>query len=192
VNDIRVCIKFKNNLLYKRIFEKYSSVAHFCKKTNLNPVEVGKYLNFKTSPISRRSYCSNICIGGAWIKEYAIKIANALDCSLLEIFPEQIWGLIHKEYNIEIDSTILIRYNENMAIEEEPQNFKGLYEALSMLTQKEEEVLRMRFGLDGEIMTNEKIGRFFNLSGVRISQIEGKALRKMRHPKNRRLPCPAN
>jgi RNA polymerase primary sigma factor len=54
---------------------------------------------------------------------------------------------------------------------------------LSTLTSREEQVLRMRFGIGGEaVHTLEEIGRGFRLSRERIRQIEVKALKKLRHP----------
>jgi RNA polymerase primary sigma factor len=65
--------------------------------------------------------------------------------------------------------------------------FAGLKEqtdgVLKTLTQREEEVLRMRFGVgDGAEHTLEEVGRYFNVTRERIRQIESKALRKLRHP----------
>ena len=53
---------------------------------------------------------------------------------------------------------------------------------LGTLTNREEEVLRLRFGLDGSSETLMSIGRMYNLSASRIRHIESKALRKLRHP----------
>ena len=58
-----------------------------------------------------------------------------------------------------------------------------LAEVLKTLTPREEEVLRLRFGLkDGRPRTLEEVGKVFNVTRERIRQIEAKALRKLRHP----------
>jgi RNA polymerase primary sigma factor len=58
-----------------------------------------------------------------------------------------------------------------------------LHEVLKTLTEREQEVLTLRFGLaDGYSRTLEEVGRKFNVTRERIRQIEAKALRKMRHP----------
>jgi len=58
-----------------------------------------------------------------------------------------------------------------------------LINVLETLTQREEEVLRLRFGLDdGRDRTLQEIGEKFCVSRERIRQIEAKALRKLRHP----------
>jgi RNA polymerase primary sigma factor len=55
--------------------------------------------------------------------------------------------------------------------------------ALAVLSEREREVLEMRFGLmDGKEHTLEEVGQFFNVTRERIRQIEAKALRKLRHP----------
>ena len=62
-------------------------------------------------------------------------------------------------------------------------------DALGGLTQREQEVLRLRFGLDdGRSRTLEEVGKEFKVTRERIRQIEAKALRKLRHPsRSRRL-----
>jgi len=58
-----------------------------------------------------------------------------------------------------------------------------LSDVLGTLTDREEKVLRLRFGLtDGRQRTLEEVGREFNVTRERIRQIEAKALRKLRHP----------
>ena len=58
-----------------------------------------------------------------------------------------------------------------------------LMEVLPTLTEREQKVLRLRFGLDdGRPRTLEEVGKQFNVTRERIRQIEAKALRKLRHP----------
>jgi len=60
-------------------------------------------------------------------------------------------------------------------------------EVLETLTPREARVLRMRFGLDdGNAYTLEEVGQKFGLTRERIRQIEGKALRRLRHPRRSR------
>lgn len=58
-----------------------------------------------------------------------------------------------------------------------------LLQVLSTLTPREQEVLRMRYGIDdARAKTLEEVGKEFNVTRERIRQIEAKALRKLRHP----------
>ncbi len=69
------------------------------------------------------------------------------------------------------------QYANNQLLKDEINN------VLSGLTEREEKVLRLRFGLyDGRTRTLEEVGREFNVTRERIRQIEAKALRKLKHP----------
>ncbi|MCM1549476.1 MAG: RNA polymerase sigma factor RpoD [Clostridium sp.] len=62
-----------------------------------------------------------------------------------------------------------------------------LVEVLDTLTEREQKVLRLRFGLDdGRARTLEEVGKEFSVTRERIRQIEAKALRKLRHPSRSR------
>ena len=63
-----------------------------------------------------------------------------------------------------------------------------LMDVLSTLTEREQKVLRLRFGLDdGRPRTLEEVGRQFNVTRERIRQIEAMALRKLRHPSRSKI-----
>ena len=69
------------------------------------------------------------------------------------------------------------QYASNQLLKDEINN------VLSGLTEREEKVLRLRFGLyDGRTRTLEEVGKEFNVTRERIRQIEAKALRKLKHP----------
>ena len=62
-----------------------------------------------------------------------------------------------------------------------------LEEAMASLTERERNVIKLRFGLDdGKTRTLEEVGKEFNVTRERIRQIEAKALRKLRHPSRSR------
>jgi RNA polymerase primary sigma factor len=62
-----------------------------------------------------------------------------------------------------------------------------LEDVLSTLTPREARILRLRFGLqNGRSYTLEEVGKKFGLTRERIRQIEGQALRKLRHPRRSR------
>ena len=81
--------------------------------------------------------------------------------------------------------------DENMPIPVDAATFtllkEQLQEVLGTLTDREQQVLRLRFGLDdGRARTLEEVGKKFNVTRERIRQIEAKALRKLRHPSRSR------
>ena len=69
------------------------------------------------------------------------------------------------------------RYATSQGLKDEMSN------VLSTLTEREEKVLRLRFGLvDGRTRTLEEVGKEFDVTRERIRQIEAKALRKLKNP----------
>jgi len=82
--------------------------------------------------------------------------------------------------------------DENVPVPWEAATFtvlrEQLIEVLDTLTDREQKVLRLRFGLDdGKARTLEEVGREFLVTRERIRQIEAKALRKLRHPTRSKL-----
>jgi RNA polymerase primary sigma factor len=93
----------------------------------------------------------------------------------------------------EEDDSLLGDFIEDKEIENPASQtaFKLLQEQLGdvlyTLPPREQEVLKMRFGLeDGYSLTLEEVGLYFNVTRERIRQIEAKALRRLRHPKRSR------
>ena len=81
--------------------------------------------------------------------------------------------------------------DDNVPVPAEAASFTLLreqrVEVLGTLTEREQKVLRLRFGLDdGRARTLEEVGKEFNVTRERIRQIEAKALRKLRHPSRSR------
>jgi RNA polymerase primary sigma factor len=81
--------------------------------------------------------------------------------------------------------------DDNMPVPAEAAAFtllkEQLYDVLNTLSDREQKVLRLRFGLeDGRARTLEEVGKEFNVTRERIRQIEAKALRKLRHPSRSR------
>ena len=73
------------------------------------------------------------------------------------------------------------------SIENELFELNKIDEVLSTLTEREQKVLRLRFGMnDGRARTLEEVGKEFDVTRERIRQIEAKALRKLRHPSRSR------
>ena len=195
MKDLKVEIKFKNNHLYKKIFKKHKSVNSFCRKYGLRPDVVGKYLNLKTSPISKNKHSSLTKVGDFYIKKSAFRLLEIFNCGLFELFPSQIWSVVSKTYSLEINSEDFISFNEEKHIEQQSLNSTN-YQYLKKininnfknLTDKERDIIKKRFGFeDEEEKTLIEIAKEYNVTPCRIRQIEKKALRKLRHPSNLKL-----
>ena len=77
--------------------------------------------------------------------------------------------------------------DDNVPVPAEAAAQTLLDEVLDTLTEREQKVLRLRFGMDdGRARTLEEVGKEFDVTRERIRQIEAKALRKLRHPSRSR------
>lgn len=176
--DYRLLLKIKNNRILEMIEANgYSSVGQFCVATGLHPSSVGPYVNMKKKPILRT---------GEW-SVTVIKMADALCCSPESLFTEK-----QKETSLLINTAEIAFEERHLAqitnytpeqkmIIDETKPI--IDEALSKLTEREQSVINLRFGLDGNKQhTFNEVGEVFGVSRERIRQIEAKALSKLRHP----------
>lgn len=111
---------------------------------------------------------------------------------------EEMFGILSEDYQIlemqafEEDESIPIPkdfvFDANIERVLEYKSMKEqLQKVLGTLTRREKKVLELRYGLnDGNERTLEEVGKEFNVTRERIRQIEGKALRKLRHPSRSR------
>ena len=187
MNDIRIDIKVRNNRLVTLIEEQYDNVSQFCKAYNFSQRVVGDYCNLKESPL--KSLKTQEVAG--W-KSSALKIADVLGVLPDEIWPEHMQELkltVNKGFTTvssDMVNTLLgsDRRADPLLMYEEEQCVDLLTRAVEQLTAREQKVLAMRFGLNGEEpSTLSQIGDVFGIGPQRVLQIEAKALRKLRHPK---------
>lgn len=142
-------------------------------------------------------------------EEQKSELASALEASAEYLFPESLMGIIREGLISEkrvanfgdehltrlLESRKLLMLEAGKRIEGnmydsivDPTLREQIKEVLATLKPREQEILRMRFGLDGkDSRTLEEIGREFGLGSERIRQIEAKALRKLRHPARSRI-----
>ena len=83
-------------------------------------------------------------------------------------------------YNTNLDNECIVVNNCLEKIKQDEIKEK-ISLVLSTLTEREERVLRMRFGINTKEHTLDEIGQLFSVTGNRISMIEAKALRKLKH-----------
>lgn len=176
-DNIRVEVKIKNNILYKLIMSDSKSVSEFCDKHGFDKNTIGRYLSLKIFPKRH----------GKWT-ESAIKISE-----LFKLLPEDIFN---DEFNFIEKNTIslegnlkLIDNNYSLTIKENDNYFltDAINRVINTLQPREKKIIEMRYGLNGNYeMSFTEIGEIFGLTKTRISQIEAKAMRRLRHPSRAR------
>ena len=177
MSDYRVEIKVRNARIYRAMKAAgYETVAQVCKAFNLHPTAVGKLLNMKVAPTLRN---------GEW-REEVVVLCSGLGKMPAELFSEEqmvAWGKTTGVVDLDIKQVGNLLAGDTPDSLLANKEMQGLLDnALESLTPQENSVLRRRFGIDGEEMTFEAIAVADGLSRTRIAQIEGKGLRKLRHP----------
>ena len=194
MKDYNLQIKIRNNYLLKAMRGAGCQTAiDLSRLTGVSSTAIYGLLNIKTIP-----YRKNMFGHITGIKECVVQIALALNVLPEDLFPPQhlhiplLHNVVESELSLpEIQHFLMGNYldPETEAIENEHKNLLELAvnEALSILTPREEKVLRMRFGIGEKAdHTLEEVSQDFTVTQERIRQIEAKALRKLRHPSRRK------
>jgi RNA polymerase sigma factor (sigma-70 family) len=172
----RVEIKIRNAALYNAIMScGYKTVAEFCKANDIEQTLLSYLLSFRISPLSKK---------GTW-KQSALKVATALNVLPDEIFPEAARIILEKNkssFDVNREQMELLSRNPfdlvaDKSVAERVKQLMG-----KALTDREQKILRLHFGFDGEEYTMNEIGDMFGVTPGRVRQIEIKAMRKLRHP----------
>ncbi len=190
VKDVRVEVRVRNNLILKKM-EHYGfkSVAELSRGMELTLKELSELrdlVNMKKAARDEK---------GKWLP-FVYKLADFFDCMPGDIFSEfqQEVALEKNRSQAELTYTEISRLTARSEGDITPelelqarQLRAAVTSALQKLTPREERVLRLRFGFDGEDLTFEQIGNMFGVSRERIREIEAKAIRKLRHPANTKM-----
>ncbi|MDE1868198.1 MAG: hypothetical protein KGI08_10885 [Thaumarchaeota archaeon] len=184
--EYRLEIKVKNNLIMSKIESLgFDTIAAFCRKHGFRQGCLGDLVNMKMNPINKEGKFFD------WI----YRLCDVFACSIEDLFTEdQLQTILETNRFIAKVSKAEMQFmlnqtkkqlscEEQYVLEKLPQDVAGL---LDTLTPREKRIIQMRFGLDGEkAKTAREVAQEFDVSPVRIQQIEGKALRKLRHPSRR-------
>jgi len=194
--DLRVLIKIKNNLIFKKAEElwgKEITQAEIARRSDMRDTAVGALVNFKLCPIKKRKN------GEMEWNFLAIKIATALQTTPEDLFPEHLQEIRKNSYKLELEAAEILvlmdseqKSPEMKLIEEETEEAAkyAIKKALRTLSSRERLIIRKRFGFDDEEIfdpckegaTLEEIAEDMDLSRERIRQLEQRALRKLRYP----------
>jgi RNA polymerase sigma factor (sigma-70 family) len=196
--DLLVQSRFKNKVLFDAIFSIYPSVAEFCRDAYFSQTDIGELLNLKRSPVCAATR------GGGQRGEYtrlARRIAAYFGFQPEELFPLSLYQLQLPrlvEHGYSSEELLPLLAARGLPALDSPQGHlekrdkaEKVSRALQELTEREEKVIRMRFGLeDGVECELGVIGAELGISKERVRQIKAKALRKLRHPSRARFVKP--
>jgi hypothetical protein len=183
MDEIRLEVRARNNILWHAIFDVWPTVSAFCQEHNISSAQstVGGLLNLKRSPLNHK---------GEWNKS-SLKLAQIFGILPEDLFPLKLYEIEEPQRVLEISFAQL---PSGFSLKELPapnsleldradmEVADALKEALARTTGREEDMIKLRFGLgkDGKEHTYEEIGAIYGLSNSRIAQIVEKGLRKMR------------
>ena len=181
--DYILQVKVKNGpMLSAMRANGMQTAADLSRSCGVAQTSIGHFLNLLDTPIGRK---------GDW-KPSIMKIAEALNVVPEMLFPEQHLSkaLTKNKAEIEMDLGDMEQLTSNMsnellgsATEDDLDVIDLLYNKIGSMTIREQGVLAMRFGLEGDApMTLAATADVLSVTPERIRQLEAKALRKLRHP----------
>ena len=181
--DYILQVKVKNGPMLSAMRKNgMQTAADLSRACGVDQTSIGHFLNLLNTPIGRK---------GDW-KPSIMKIAEALNVIPEKLFPEQHLSkaLAKNKAEIEMDLEDMEQLTSNMsnemlggATEDDLDVIDLLYNKIGSMTIREQGVLAMRFGLEGDApMTLAATADAFSVSPERIRQLEAKTLRKLRHP----------
>jgi len=193
--EYRVKVSVRNNLILRAIEEAgYTSVAEFCRVNEVGYHQLNELIRFGVAPINN----------DGTFGVTANKLMEALCLAPTDLWTSEQLNMNLKSSTREFTVTqqdlleaIANGSRELMGLEnpekaaQSSELRRDINEALLGLTPRQARVLRLRFGLDdNEEHTLEKVGEHFGVSRDRARQIEGQAIRRLRHPahSNKLLP----
>jgi len=190
MKDYRLEIKIKNNYLFTKMQEYgIKNAAQLAEAIGSNPTSISRYLNLLVPAYEKNGRLTKI----------ATKLCDFFSCSVEELFPaEHLENALDKNIVVTeknkhelLPSRMLETNDPSIALMEE-EIALGVKQSLARaLNEKEQKILALRFGLDGEVShTLLETAELFGVSRERIRQIEAKALRKLRNPRNQDLLYP--
>jgi RNA polymerase sigma factor (sigma-70 family) len=179
MNEYNVQIKVRNNYLLQAMRAKeIYTVAQLSRASGVHQGLVGQYLNLKRTPLNQMGV----------IRPDLVKICEVLGCLVEELFPAAHLYLPLENNKGEVSIGLeemqgLIGVTDPDLLLEEVERTGLVSAVVSELTPRQQEVLTLRMGLDGEgTRTMAEVAEKIGISASRAAQIEAKALRRLRHP----------
>ncbi|WP_295679571.1 sigma factor-like helix-turn-helix DNA-binding protein [uncultured Nevskia sp.] len=182
--DYRVTVKVRNNRLLKAIeLSGHKSGQAFASLIDAPYTALNDLINMTIGPLTQQGEEAGQYRG--WV----IRLCEFLNKSPADLFSEEQLEPLGKNTSefyldhTEMMSLRLIDSSDAAAVTSESYMRDRVIEIVETLSPLEQSILTLRFGLDGHEHSQEEVGHLLNTAQDRIRQIEGKALRKLRHPK---------
>jgi len=180
MKEARIELKIKNNILYKEIMKRASSVSQFCIKYGYWPSDVGDLLCLRASPWSSRK-----CDEG-WRKTPK-RLAELFKMLIEDLFPAGLYIMEKAEAVMEVSvemlslqhhSALMIESPEDQYLREEAKD--EIRNMVSSLNPREYEIVCDLHGIGRERLTLGEIGKRHNVTRERVRQIGLRAERRLR------------
>lgn len=197
MKDFELQLRLRNNRLKARRLALGLSSRELAEKTGVSPSDISAYENMRLYPLVKSRKVGRKTWGepDTW-RVSANKLAFFFKCPCEELWPDVILAVKKPVVTTEVDSkqlALLSGFEEQRLLEASPppdevaeavELAEAVDGVLATLTPREEEVLRLRFGLgDEDEHTNDEVGEKIGpVSRERARCIESSALRKLRHP----------
>ena len=190
-NDLRVESRFKNALLYNAIKARFGTIHVFAGVCGVPANTISSLLCLRESPwYSRR--LRNLDKAGQW-KPLAFSIAEALDTSVEELFPNSLYALklpqvVVREFSspdvLSLQEAAQQRLLPMAEITDGSENVaEAVHQALLKLSPKQQKIIESRFGIgDRDSQSLNELAGEFGVTRSRISQIEVRAMKALKHP----------
>lgn len=183
MKDYRIQIKVRNaNIL--RLMENcgIKTVAELCRLAGTNQQNIGKILNLQLSPVF-----TGRANTGDWLP-CVVKLCEFFGKLPADLFSQEQMTPLAKntgstDVGFEEITNLIGGYAEDpSALLEIKDRDKTLSNVLATLSDREQAIINLRHGLDGQTHTLQEVATIFGVTQERIRQIEIKALRKLRYP----------
>lgn len=176
MKQLRIEAKLKNAILWHFIYDRYGSIAEFCRKQNYNIGTLNRicgFINLKIYPAGPKGFWT--------IAKQLAQIFNVIPEIL---FPEQLYSLEKTKAAVDVSLTEIEGPGRRLRMLPQPEHQmyakeieRIMNEVLNELKPREAQVIRSRF-IDRK--TFAQVGKELDLTKERIRQIEHRAIRRMR------------
>ena len=178
MQDLRIDLRCRNNILYHAIFDTHGSVRGFCRTLDrqyLAP-SIGGWLRLTDSPWKKDGE----------LRERAQYVADQLRMLPEDLYPAALYAIQSPTVTLEVEAATFLPLAaaSRAALPSATSPYRdSLAAALGGLSAREQKVIEMRFGMNGYYEHSlEDVGREFAVTRERVRQIENRALRRLRQP----------